>query len=959
MVDDELTPNESPDAAIPSGPRRSTFTPPPSDASYDPSATDDDALAGALTQQFERWVPPAPVSDAAPAGAPETAAPEPATFDAVAESAVAEGAASEPVAPAPAAGPFAPEPVSPMPEPTPFGAWEPAAWEPAPWQPTPEPQVPADTATYSAGEPTPAPTAAPTVYDLTSAEPATPFNDVAPMPQPMAQPMAQPAPTVDVSPVSEPASTLPPPPQRLSLTDAELLEAANLDAPDHNTSSLLDLVERELVLRQIEARRLAEWEQQVRASAAPEAEQIVTQVREKFTGVTPVIPPLASPTVPDPALSVAEQLASAPPPAPSQQPAAPPAAPIIDLALSDAPPPYGIVPSAAVAPPLSAPTPIDDVAEQEWSPAPLIEPGPPEQSPLEPVMLAAAPAAAALLFDDLLREPAPVDDGSLGAAAGAAATDPAVADAAATEPSGLDVFADQFADATGPSEPELEAVEAPLDDDPREGAAAVVRGPRVWRSEPIALEPTPAEQRAGRSVRLFWLWFAVNASVVSVALGAVIVGLGVSLRQAVLATLMGVALSFLPLGLGTLAGKWSGQPTMVVSRATFGTAGNLIPALLAVITRLAWAAALLWMLSVGVAEVLIGSGLVGDLGRLELTIGVALAGLVIAALVAGFGFGLIAVVSAIVSVISAILVVGFIVLTASYVDLDAALALPDGDWMLLVSGAVLVFSVVGLAWANSSGDVARYQAKGTYGSSAVLFAAFGATIPAFLLISWGALLAASNAVLAEGLAENPIDLVSRMLPLWYPAPLVAAIALSLISAAALALYSGGFAVLATGLRASRPAGVVISILVTGALLALLIVVVPDAAALFGDVVTTLAVPVAAWAGIFGAETMIRTGRVHSPSLLRSRGVYPAIRWVNLVMLLIITGVGWGFSTATLGGLQWQGYLFTALGVDLTETIATSDPGVLVALVLGLLTPIVAGIPSLRRLQTGRTRRERR
>jgi purine-cytosine permease-like protein len=449
---------------------------------------------------------------------------------------------------------------------------------------------------------------------------------------------------------------------------------------------------------------------------------------------------------------------------------------------------------------------------------------------------------------------------------------------------------------------------------------------------------------------LFWLWFAVNASVVSVALGAVIVGLGVSLRQAVLATLIGVALSFLPLGLGTLAGKWSGQPTMVVSRATFGTVGNLIPALLAVVTRLAWAAALLWMLGVGVTEVLVGSALVGNLGRVELTIGAASVGLVVAALVAGFGFGLIAVVSAIVSVISAVLVVGLIVLTASYVDLDAALALPDGDWMLLVSGAVLVFSVVGLAWANSSGDVARYQAKGTYGSSAVFFAAFGATIPAFLLISWGALLAASNSVLAEGLAENPIDLVARMLPLWYPAPLVAAVALSLISAAALALYSGGFAVLATGLRASRPAGVVISIVVTGALLAALIVVVPNAAALFGDVVTTLAVPVAAWAGIFGAETMIRTRRVHSPSLLRSRGVYPVIRWVNTVMLLVITGVGWGLSTATLAGLEWQGYLFTALGIDLSETLATSDPGVVVALVLGLLTPIVAGIPALRALQ---------
>ncbi len=475
--------------------------------------------------------------------------------------------------------------------------------------------------------------------------------------------------------------------------------------------------------------------------------------------------------------------------------------------------------------------------------------------------------------------------------------------------------------------------------------------PPAGRVEVSALEPTPAEQRAGRSVRLFWLWFAVNASVVSVGLGAVVVGLGVSLRQAVLATLIGVAVSFLPLGLGTLAGKWSGQPTMVVSRATFGIVGNLLPALIAVITRLAWAAALLWMLAAGVAEVLVGSGLVVGFGRLELTLGAAGLGLVLAAVIAGLGFGMIALVSAIVSALSAVLVVGLIVLTAPIVDIDIALSVPDGDWMHLLSGAVLVFSVVGLAWANSSGDLARYQAKGTYGSSAVLFTAFGATIPAFALICWGALLAASSPALAEGLQSNPIGALAGLLPIWYPAPLLAAIALSLVCAAAVALYSGGFALLASGLRAPRAAGVAVAVVLTAAVVALLIGVVPDAAALFRDIVTTLAVPVAAWAGIFGAETMIRTRRVHSPSLLRSGGVYPAVRWGNLVMLVVITAIGWGLSTAALVGLQWQGYLFTLLGVDAAAPLAASDPGVLVALLLGLLTPLVAGIPALRRLQS--------
>lgn len=949
MVDDEQPTNDNAEPAIPSGPRRSTFTPPPADAAYDPSATDDDALAGALSEQFERWVPPAPATP--------SFADEPVT--------------EFPADPAPdAASTFEAAPIVADPAPLGDSAWQPAAWEPAPWQPPVESDVnaPLVDAVGAApaespwSEPAPEAPAQPIVYDLSAAGmggSAEPDFAVAP----------------------EPASTLPPPPQRLSLTDAELLQAANIDDPHQDTSSLLDLVERELVLRQIEAQRLAEWEKQVRATAAPEADEIVTQVREKFTGVVPVIPVASEPPLATGGLSVAEQLASAPPPAAPQPPAAPPAAPIIDLALADAPPPYGIVPSAAVAPPLSVPTPTDDAPEPVFvAPAPLIEPSQPEpvgfeptafeptafetpafETPAfdapafapaaaEPTAFAAAPAAGGSFFDELLRDPVEPDAAagvSLGGDPFAGVTpDSAPVDAVRSdsgEPTGLDLLADHFAESEGAT------VQPDVDSDSSAELAMPV-GPRAGRVEKVSLEPTPAEQRAGRSIRLFWLWFAVNSSVVSIALGAVILGLGVSLRQAVMATLLGVALSFLPLGLGTLAGKRSGQPTMVVSRSTFGTAGNVIPALVAVMTRLAWAAALLWMLGIGVAEVLIGTGLVPGVGRLEIALVTASIGLVIAALVAGFGFGLIAVVNAIVSVISVVLVVGLVVLTASYVDLEAALALPDGDWALLVSGAVLVFSVVGLAWANSSGDVARYQAKGTLGGSAVMFSAFGATIPAFVVICWGAVLAASSPVLAEGLAENPLDLVSRLLPLWYPIPLIAAIALSLISAAALALYSGGFAVIAMGVRASRPGSVVFSIIVTGALVAVLLVIVPDAAALFRDVVTTLAVPVAAWAGIFGAETMIRSRRVHSPSLVQSGGVYPAVRWVNLIMLLLITGVGWGLSTAALVGLQWQGYIFTALGVDPDSALASSDPGVFVALVLGLLTPIIMGIPALRRLQ---------
>lgn len=876
-------------------------------------------------------------------------------------------------------------------------------------------------------------------------EPPAPDGPVAP---PEAAPAEGGAPTTGVAevggeaeagaPAPETRSTpgaVPPPPVRRSLTDAELLAAADPTSADADSGALLDLVERQLELRRTEAAELAAWERTVVETAPEQAPVIVAAVREQFRDIVPPVSETA------PSSSTAANLPADPavavPPSVTEVPSPPSAgafaAPSFDLALADAPPPWGQVPSAVVPPPsaaeaaapasLGSPDSAESPASPEspGSPASLgspespaspgspasiesppapgetatsdsspelepdLEPGPAVPPPLiEPVPPSGSagspplpPDAALGLFDALLREPEPdaaepgpepaaddaqgVSDVAPAVAVDATGVDPIPVPA--DDPALLLGFTPEDAQPTAlepsalePSALEPRAVEpSPASDDnaatDAELAVPAPVNPRALRREVVALEPTPAEQRAGRSIRMFWLWFAVNASVVSVALGAVILGLGLSLRQAILAALIGVALSFLPLGLGTLAGKWSGQPTMVVSRATFGTAGNAIPAVVALLTRVAWAAALLWMLGAGIAEIVVGAGLVPDGLRTTVALSAAGAGLVVVAVIAGLGFGAIVRVAAVVSALSAVLVIGLIALTVPFVDLDAALSLPDGDWMLMLGGGVVVFSVVGLAWAMSAGDVARYQARGTSGSATLLWTALGATIPAFALVAWGAVLAASSPVLAEGLQQNPLDLISRLLPLWYPAPLIAAVALSLIAAAALALYSGGFALLAVGIRAPRWAGVLVAVVLTGAIAAALLLVVLDTAGLLRDVLTTLAVPVAAWAGIFAAETMIRTHRVHSPSLLRHGGVYPAVRWVNTLMLLIATGLGWGLTTAAITGLTWQGYLLGPLGVPLDGPIAQADLGVLVALALGLLTPIVAGIPALRKLQT--------
>jgi nucleobase:cation symporter-1, NCS1 family len=100
--------------------------------------------------------------------------------------------------------------------------------------------------------------------------------------------------------------------------------------------------------------------------------------------------------------------------------------------------------------------------------------------------------------------------------------------------------------------------------------------------------------------------------------------------------------------------------------------------------------------------------------------------------------------------------------------------------------------------------------------------------------------------------------------------------------------------------------------------------------------------------LFTGEMMLRTRRFHQPSLLTRGGVYPDWRWPNLAMLVVASAVGLGFVSSSLPWLAWEGYLFRALGVDPHAGIGASNIGVVIALAVGLLTPMVSGIPAVRR-----------
>ncbi|MET0162189.1 MAG: cytosine permease [Microbacteriaceae bacterium] len=802
-----------------------------------------------------------------------------------------------------------------------------------------------------------------------------------------------------------PTGSLVLPPSRSSLSDDELLAALGTTS-EGGTLAAIERFQEQLRLREQDTAQFTAWERDVLAEGTSEAFDAVERVRGGFAGLVP--PTTAAITLPPQPTSTPSSAAEPEPVDPEAEGAEAGAAEIAEA---------GIVESEVTEPEASEPEaefaePDPEVLESEIADAETGEVADAETGefadaetgefaePVEPEIVEHdAPEPTALVLHPRLdwqgasAEPETVEgeiveeepalpawpaagDGT--AAPEAASTeleriDPAQAPAplgTAVVPliqPGYEPEPEDHAETVDDREPlarPIDADGAALDTAPVSSVLAAQDIEELLQPEPVrplplfsleasGLEPTPEEQRAGRAIRLFWLWFAPQSSVIGLGVGALLLLGGLDLPQALLAAVAGALLGVVPLSLGTLAAARTGQPTIVASRAVFGVLGNVLPAALSLISRLVWGAVLLWVIGLGTSSVLVGQGLTGPLGDEQVSILAVAFAFLIALIVAFAGYGLLHGVHLVLSALSALLLAGTIALTWPLVDLQTALALPQGSGTAVLSGTALVLSFTGLAWAFSGGDVARYQRPGGSGTAAVAATGLASLLPTVGLLGYGALLGASDPELAASLAANPAAALAELLPGWYAVPLVLAMAGSLLAGLVLVIYSAAFSVQAAGLAVQRQSAVVF----VGLLLAIgavaLILAVPDLRTSIEDLVGTIAVPVAAWAGIFAGDLVLRSRALDGDDLLRTGGRYPSFVWGNVAALVLLTALGFGLRSAELGALAWQGYLqqpLAALGVPVIDAVA-SGGGVIVALLLGLVWSLATAAPRIRRQQS--------
>ena len=441
-------------------------------------------------------------------------------------------------------------------------------------------------------------------------------------------------------------------------------------------------------------------------------------------------------------------------------------------------------------------------------------------------------------------------------------------------------------------------------------------------------------ERKGTPRTLFWPWCASNISVFGVAYGSYFLGFGVSFWQATIAGLLGTVLSFVLVGLVSLAGKRGSAPTMVLSRAAFGVRGNAAPTGVSWVLFVGWETALCSLATLATATVIERLG--GGSGNVVKIV----AFLVIVAVVVGagvLGFTAIMRLQAWITVATAVLTVGYVALTVDEIALGAVGALPSGGFAAVVGLAIFATAGFGISWVNCAADYSRYLPRSASSQGVVWWTTFGGAVAPVILVLYGLLLAGSEPGLMAAIGADPVGALTTLLPTWYLIPFAVVAVAGLVGGAVLDIYSSGLALLTLGLKVPRyvAAGLDGVLMILGTIYVVWFAT--DFIGPFTGFLITLAVPVAAWAGIFIADIALRKTDFAAAELYDPRGRYGSVNVLSVALFVAATAIGWGLVTtfATQAWLTWQGYLLFLIGGKEGEW-AFANLGIIAALLIGFV-----------------------
>ncbi|AQA04306.1 nitrate reductase [Mycobacterium sp. MS1601] len=316
--------------------------------------------------------------------------------------------------------------------------------------------------------------------------------------------------------------------------------------------------------------------------------------------------------------------------------------------------------------------------------------------------------------------------------------------------------------------------------------------PRVTEVETHGVEPIPDDERSAGPLDLFRLVFGGANTIATVVLGSFPIIFGLSFRDAVLATLLGLLLGATILAPMALFGPRNGTNNAVSSSAHLGVHGRVVGSFLSLLTAVAFFSISVWTSG----DVLVG-GAARAIGLPDSDVSVAVAYGIFALLVLVvciYGFRFMLLVNKIAVIAATVLFLLGIIAFAGTFDAGYAGTVAFGDplfWPSFVGAALIVMSNP-VSFGAFLGDWARYIPRDTP-TWKPMAAAFGAQIATLVPFLFGLVTATVVAVnapdfLAEG---NYVGGLLEISPGWYFLPVCLIALIGGMSTGTTALYGTG------------------------------------------------------------------------------------------------------------------------------------------------------------------------
>ncbi|MFL5626143.1 MAG: purine-cytosine permease family protein [Ktedonobacteraceae bacterium] len=379
------------------------------------------------------------------------------------------------------------------------------------------------------------------------------------------------------------------------------------------------------------------------------------------------------------------------------------------------------------------------------------------------------------------------------------------------------------------------------------------QGDRAWAIETHGIESISDNERHGRPFELFWVWCAANIGILGIVYGGILTAAGLNLWQSMLVALVAPAVSFALVGVLSVAGKWGGAPMLTLSRAPFGTRGNLGPTIISWISLVGWETVTVITAAYALLGLLNLAGLPANAFWTMVSL------VIVALLVVVIGLlghaTLVWMQQAATWVFGAFTLIVAIFLI-SKTNWSVALTAQPGPWDRGVLATLsIIIAGTGIGWANAGADYTRYLPRNSKGQAIVGWTVLGSTIPLFLLILTGTLLFSNVSNLAN--AENPVQAIGSALPSWMAVPYLITAIGGLIAGADLSIYSSGLNLLALGFKIERYKTVLIDgmLMIVGAVSVMLIA--QDFFGPFESFLQLLADGLTAWSAVFLVDMVKR------------------------------------------------------------------------------------------------------